>query len=199
MGDSIGFCWTVADVKKYLGIDEDDPVIDAKIKQAMAITLSAVERYCNRLFGFRTEFEENIYKAKSDSWQLHLWPVTSQVWVEGEVCDELTVDNQAGILWTERYNNSKVLKVKYSGGYKECEFPPDLLAVLMGSVSVAVRLTTGELNEDSTISKVTIPDVGTITYDNSTNTNIGFGGAFIGGVVPMHWQSTLDFYRLHEC
>jgi hypothetical protein len=193
-------CWTVEDVREHLGLqDSADPNIDAKIEQSMAMTLSAIERYCNRLFGYRQDYEETIYKTKGDGWQFHLWPVKSQIDVDGVPCNEVTIDNQTGIAWFDHYNYTRLLKVSYSGGYLECDFPADLLAVMFGSISGAYQLITGGQYTDSAISKITIPDVGTITYDNSTNSNIGFGGAFIGGIIPMHWQSTLDFYRLHEC
>ena len=193
-------CWTVADVKKHLGLeDSTDPDIDAKIEQAMSMTLSAIERYCNRLFAYRSAHEEIIYKTKGDGFQLHLWPVQSSIVVDGVAVKGVTLDYQSGIAWFEHYKQTNLLKVVYSGGYKECEYPPDLLAVMMNSVNGAYQLITGTQHTDSTISKVTIPDVGTITYDSSNNSNIGFGGSFIGGVVPMHWQSTLDFYRLYEC
>jgi len=196
----MSLCWTVEDIRKHLGLeDSTDPNIDAKIEQAMSMTLSAIERYCNRLFGNRDNHTETLYKTKGNGWQLHLWPVTSDIEIDGAVCNEVTIDNQTGVAWFDHYSYTKLLKVTYSGGYTSCNFPPDLLAVMMGSISGAYQLISGGQYTESAISKITIPDVGTITYDNSTNSNIGFGGTFIGGVIPIHWQSTLDFYRLHEC
>lgn len=194
------YCWTVSDMREHLGlIDSADPNIDAKIEQAMTMTVAAIERYCNRLFSYRNEFEEMIYKTNGEGRQIHLWPVTSDIFVNNKKCNEVKIDNKAGILWLDQYASTDLLTVVYSGGYQECEYPPDLFAVMVNSISGAYQLVSGGYNTESAISKVTIPDVGTITYDNSTNANIGFGGSFIGGFIPNQWQSTLDLYRLHEC
>ena len=198
--ESIGFCWTVDDVKQYLGIEDDDPAIDAKVNGAMKVVQSAMENYCNRLFEYRSDHTEMVYKTRGEGWQLHLWPVDGNLLVSGVPCKEVEVDNQTGVAWFDHYSATKRLSVTYSGGYKPCDFPPDLMAVLLGSIGAVYQtLQDGGVTNDSAISKITIPDVGTITYDNKTNGEIGSGRAFIGGVIPMHWQSTLDFYRLHEC
>ncbi len=105
-------CWTVEDVREHLGLqDSTDPNVDAKIEQAMAMTLSAIERYCNRLFGYRDSFEETVYKTKGDGWQLHLWPVSSRIDVDGVPCTEVTIDNQTGIAWFDHYNYTTLMKV----------------------------------------------------------------------------------------
>lgn len=196
----VGFCWTVADIKQYLGIDDDDPSIDAKVNGAMMMVQSAMEKYCNRLFGYRDSHSEMLYKTKGDGWQLHLWPVAGDILISGVPCKKVEIDNQTGVAWFDHYSFHNRLTASYSGGYKSCDWPPDLMAVLLGSIGAVYQtLQDGGVTNDSAISKITIPDVGTITYDNKTNGEIGSGGAFINGVIPMHWQSTLDFYRLHEC
>ena len=193
-------CWTVEDVKNHLGLENSiDPNVDGKIEQAMAMTLSSIERYCNRLFGRREDFEETVYKTNGEGRQLHLYPITSKVYVDGVPCNFSTIDNQTGIVWLNQYESTKLLKVTYSGGYEECKFPPDLLAVMLGSIGGAYQLVNGTQEAGSSINKVTIPDVGTVTYNNSTGATIGAGTALISGVIPMHWQSVLDFYRLQEC
>ena len=196
----MALCWTVEDVKNHLGLqDSTDVDIDAKIDQAMSIVLSAIERYCNRKFGYRNDFVERVYRTRGNGWQLHLWPFEPEfLWVHGEKAVDLTVDSQTGIAWFRGYEGRESVEVLYSGGYQPCAFPDDLLAVMYGSISGAYSKVLGEVSE-SAISKITIPDVGTITYDNKFGSGSEYHGALIGGVVPMHWQSTLDFYRLHEC
>lgn len=199
-GTAVGICWTVNDVKEYLGIDDDDPSIDVKVSNAMRTVQMAMERYCNRLFGYRDVHNEMLYKTKGDGWQLHLWPVDSEILIAGVPCREVEIDNQTGVAWFDHYSSTNRLTATYSGGYKPCNWPADLMAVLLGSIGAVYQsFQDGGITNDSAISKITIPDVGTITYDNKTNGEIGSGGAFINGVIPMHWQSTLDFYRLHEC
>lgn len=196
----MALCWTVEVVREHLGLqDSTDPNIDAKIEQAMDMTLSSIERYCNRLFGHREEFTETIYKTNGEGRQVHLWPVTSKIFVDGVPCNFASIDNQTGIVWLNQYESTKLLQVTYTGGYEACKFPPDLFAVMMSSIAGAYQLINGPQEADSSINKVTIPDVGTITYNNSTGATIGAGTALISGVIPMHWKSVLDFYRLQEC
>ena len=197
--DGIGYCWTVESVKNYLGIEGDDPVVDAKIQGAMTVVQTAMERYCNRHFGYMDTYQEHVYETKGDGWQVHLWPIKSAVLVNGDVLEEFYTDNQTGIIFFPGYSWKRPSLLQFAGGYEPCEWPADLMAVMLGSIGAVYQTLQDGGVTDSAISKITIPDVGTITYDNSTNGEIGSGGAFIGGVIPMHWQSTLDFYRLHEC
>jgi|GEM_PF-6675542 len=193
-------CWTVEDVKAHLDLeDSSDPDIDQKLEQAMAITVSTIERYCNRLFVYREDHTETVYKTNGNGWQLHLWPVkNNRIWVNGQP-SQIKVDNQTGVAWFDSYSRTDMCDVLYSGGFEGCDWPQDLLAVLYGSIKNGLDMVTGEVTHSSSISKVTIPDVGTVTYDNKTSGSINHGGVLIGGLVPSNWQSTLDFYRLHEC
>lgn len=197
---TVNVCWTVADVKHYLGIEDDDPAIDANVANAMGLVQASIEQYCNRLLAYRENHTEMLYKGAGDGWQLHLWPVTDGISVAGIPCKEVEVDNKTGIAWFDHYSYTKRITATYSGGYKPCEWPRELMMVLLGSIGTVYQMMLdGGITNDSAISKITIPDVGTITYDNQTNSEIGSGGSFINGVIPMHWKSTLDFYRLHEC
>ena len=193
----MSLCWTVEDIRKLLDIDPG--VSDDLINQAMTITVSTIERYCNRKFGRRVDYVETVYKQNGNGWQFHLWPITTKVYVDGEPVTNVKVDNQTGIVWFDQYKHSDMVDVLYTGGYDGCEWPADLLAVLFGSIKNAWDMVNGEVSHTSSISRVTIPDVGTISYDNSTSSSISHGGILIGGIVPQNWQSVLDFYRLHEC
>lgn len=193
----MSLCWTVEDIRNLLDIDPG--VSDELINQAMMITVSTIERYCNRKFGRRVDYVETVYKQNGNGWQFHLWPITTEVFVDGEPVTNVKVDNQTGIVWFDQYKHSDMVDVLYTGGYDGCEWPADLLAVLFGSIKNAWDMVNGEVSHTSSISRVTIPDVGTISYDNSTSSSISHGGILIGGIVPQNWQSVLDFYRLHEC
>lgn len=193
----MSLCWTVEDIRNLL--DLDPGVSDELINQAMTITVSTIERYCNRKFGRRVDYVETVYKQNGNGWQFHLWPITTKVYVDGEPVTNVKVDNQTGIVWFDQYKHSDMVDVLYTGGYDGCEWPADLLAVLFGSIKNAWDMVNGEVSHTSSISRVTIPDVGTISYDNSTSSSISHGGILIGGIVPQNWQSVLDFYRLHEC
>ena len=193
----MSLCWTVDSVKDHLGI-EDAPDVDKKIEAAMSVTVAAIERYCNRKFEHRQDFKELAYRANGNGWQVHLWPITSKVYVEGDPVD-FTIDNEAGVIWFEQYKHTETVELQFSGGYQECDWPADLYTVLLGSIKNAWDMVSGEVVNTSAISRVTIPDVGTVSFDNSSSGSINHGGILIGGIVPSSWQSTLDFYRLHEC
>jgi len=194
----MSLCWTVEDIRKLLEIDASVP--DELIQQAMEITVSTMERYCNRKFGYRHDYVETVYKQNGDGWQFHLWPIkNNKIWIDQEPVHNVKVDNQTGVVWFDNYRHTEMVDVLYTGGYEDCDWPADLLAVLMGSVKNAWDMVKGEVSHTSAISKVTIPDVGTITYSNSSATSIAHGGVLIGGLIPSQWQSVLDFYRLHEC
>ena len=127
-----------------------------------------------------------------------MWPVEgNQISIDGKPVSSPKVDNQTGVAWFGGYEHVEMCDVTYTGGYEPCDFPPDLLAVLVGSITHAFEITSGGASaSDSPISKVTIPDVGTVTYDvKSSNSLI----SYIGGIIPAYYQSVLDLYRLHEC
>lgn len=189
--------WTLDDLKDWLGVETPD--YDDQIIAAMKISIAFIERYCNRLFEYRLNHRERVYRQRSSGWQVHLWPIEGDVNVAGEE-HTFEIDNQTGILWFENENvNHKMPNtLQYNGGYKPDEWPADLLMVLYNSVKnywdVNIEGTGG-----NNVTKVTVPDVGTLTYGTSSNNsvNIGMGATF--GPVNQSDQQLLDFYRLYEC
>ncbi len=190
-----GPSWTLDYIKDWLGIEGNDQ--DDQILSAMKVTMAFVERYCNRLFEYRENHLELKLPKVRKGFQLHLWPVSGKVQANG-VYAEYTVDDWAGILWFKERKHDDFTELRYNGGYMPDEWPADLLSVLLNSVKNQWAIYFGPANSTS-ISRVTIPDVGTISYDTKadSNTNIGLGASF--GPVSQSDQMVLDFYRLHEC
>lgn len=189
--------WDLDSIKDWLGIEVPD--FDDQIAAAMQITMAFVERYCNRLFEYRENHVELQLPVKGNGWQLHLWPVVGDMYID-DAKNEYMVDNERGIVWFPNYNYTNFHTLQYSGGYKSDEWPADLLYVLYNAVKVHWEMTSsGGSASSQDISRITIPDVGTITYANngSSNSSIGLGADF--GPISQADQILLDLYRLHEC
>lgn len=189
--------WTLDDLKDWLGIegiDQDDAII-----RAMKICMAYLERYTNRLWEYREGHRERLYLSKGNGWQIHLWPIKGDVYINQAHVD-FQIDNQTGILWWPGYNVHPPVEAVYSGGYLPDEWPADILMVLYNMMKNQWEIQGGggsSLGQD--ISRITIPDVGTITYANggSSSANIGLGADF--GPLSQADQILLDLYRLHEC
>lgn len=190
-----GPSWTLEYIKELLGISDGDS--DDQIIAAMKITVAFVERYCNRLFEYRDNHIELKLPRVRDGFQLHLWPVSGKVQADGVDVDYI-VDDYAGILWFGEKTRTGFTELKYSGGYSPEDWPVDLLQVLLNGIKNQWSISVGPADLTA-ISRVTIPDVGTISYDTKadSNLNIGLGATF--GPITQADQMILDFYRLHEC
>lgn len=189
--------WTLDDIKNWLGIE--GPEQDGQIQIAMKVIVSYVERYCNRLFEWRDNHRERVYKQISSGWQVHLWPISGEVYLTGDPVS-FEVDNQTGILWfeNESINHRMPEVLQFNGGYKPDEWPADLLLVMYNSIKNYWEASMGG-GDTSDISKITVPDVGTITYATGSFNNAGIGLGADFGPVQAKDQIVLDFYRLHEC
>ena len=189
--------WDLESIKDLLGIEVPDH--DDQVLAAMKIVMGFLERYCNRLFEWRDNHQELQVPVKGKGWQLHLWPVSGDLYI-GETKNEYLVDNERGIVWFPNYNYTNFHMLQYSGGYKSDEWPADLLYVLYNAIKVQWELTSsGGSASSQDISRITIPDVGTITYANNSgsSSSIGLGADF--GPISQADQILLDLYRLHEC
>jgi hypothetical protein len=189
--------WTLDDLKEWLGIEGIDQ--DGAVINAMKICMAYLERYTNRLWEYRENHHERLYLSKGNGWQIHLWPIKGDVYINQAHVD-FQIDNQTGILWWPGYSVQPPAEAVYSGGYLPDEWPADVLMVLYNMMKNQWEISGGggsSLGQD--ISRITIPDVGTITYANggSSSANIGMGADF--GPLSQADQILLDLYRLHEC
>jgi hypothetical protein len=192
---STGPGWDLDSIKDWLEINVPD--YDDQIIAAMKVTMAFVERYCNRLFEWRDNHQELKLPQKGNGWQLHLWPVSGSVYIDS-VKNEYLVDNERGVIWFPNYQHKNFHQLQYSGGYKADEWPADLLQVLMNAIKNQWQISTGGETADK-VSRITIPDVGTISYNAGTSwsTDIGLGTNF--GPISQQDQIVLNLYRLWEC
>ena len=215
--------WTLEDVKDHLGIT--DPNQDAEVEAAMRVSMAFVERYCNRLFEYRADYSEYVRHVRGEGVQMHLWPFKGDITAKsqsGEIiatwpymshplADPIAggtvypeqghwADSQTGIVWWKSYRTAQPLFFRYEGGYAPDEWPADLYYVLMNTVKNAFGLQAGGSTlEAGAISKMTVPDVGTITYASGDTGGGSVGGG--GSLGPIAGADTmiLDLYRLNEC
>ena len=218
--------WTLEDIKDHLGEGgSTDPDIDIKVEAAMKQAMAFVERYCNRLFEYRADYNEYVRHVKGEGVQLHLWPFKGDITAidqEGNViadwpylahpiADPISgkavkmysgghwADSQTGIVWWSSYTRKMPLFFQYEGGYMPDEYPADLLMVLMNTVGNSWSMAAGGSTvEAGAISKMTVPDVGTIHY-NTGGSDSGSGGGGALGPISGADSMILDLYRLHEC
>ena len=189
--------WDLDSIKDWLGIEGTED--DEAILRAMKVTMAYLERYTNRLWEYRENHRERLYLSKGNGWQIHLWPIKGKVAINQAYVD-FQVDNQTGILWWPGYSVHQPAEAVYSGGYMPHEWPADVLQVLYNAIKRQWEISLGSgASGSGDISRITIPDVGTITYGNSIsgNSNIGIGTDF--GPISQADQILLDLYRLHEC
>lgn len=189
--------WDLESIKDLLGIEGED--FDDQIAAAMKVTMAFIERYCNRLFEWRDNHTELQLPVKGNGWQLRLWPVSGDIYVDDTKTDFL-MDNERGVIWFPSYNYENFRTLQYSGGYKSDEWPADLLQVLYNAIKNQWEITINNGSVSSQdVSRITIPDVGTITYANNSSSagEIGMGADF--GPVSQVDQILLSLYRLHEC
>lgn len=187
--------WTIGAIKEWLGIEGSDH--DSEIIASMATAMAYVERYCNRYFDYRTDHVELKLPQMGDGWQLHLWPVSGPVYVD-DVETEYLIDNERGVVWFPSYSRKSFAQLRYTGGYAVDEWPLDLYQVLLNAVKNQWQISTGGETPDK-VSRITIPDVGTISYNAGTSwsTDIGMGTNF--GPISQQDQLVLNLYRLYEC
>lgn len=216
--------WNLEDIKDHLGVT--DPDQDAQVEAAMRVAMAFVEKYCNRYFEYRENYVEYVRHVRGEGVQLHLWPFAGDIlaidkdriviaewpYMSDPIADPISgggisygqakhwADSQTGIVWWPGYRTKDPLLFEYNGGYTENTWPADLYYVLLNTVKNAYGLQAGGSTlEAGAISKMTVPDVGTITYASGDSGGAGVGGG--GSVGPISGADTmiLDLYRLNEC
>lgn len=216
--------WNLEDIKDHLGVT--DPDQDAQVEAAMRVAMAFVEKYCNRYFEYRENYVEYVRHVRGEGVQLHLWPFAGDIlaidkdriviaewpYMSDPIADPISgggisygqakhwADSQTGIVWWPGYRTKDPLLFEYNGGYTENTWPADLYYVLLNTVKNAYGLQAGGSTlEAGAISKMTVPDVGTITYASGDSGSAGVGGG--GSVGPISGADTmiLDLYRLNEC
>ena len=186
--------WTLEVIKEWLGIIGDD--LDDQVIAAMRITMAFIERYTNRLWEYRENHHELQLPEKGNGWQLHLWPVKGDVYIDG-VANEYLFDNERGVIWFPNYKYTNFKELVYSGGYLPHEWPAAIYQILLNSIKNQWEISIGNGGGED-ISRITIPDVGTLTYASGSSSSGSIGGSSFGPISSSDLM-VLDLYRLWEC
>jgi hypothetical protein len=199
----MAFDLTTAKTRLSITGATQDTVIQASLNAA----LSLAERYCDRLFMYGTQ-RATFYHVDSERLQLRRFPVDQEIKFEPSGVKH-HIHKVQGIVILDADVVHEEVHVDYSGGYRT--LPDDLELALWMIFDEVWKLSqssssgggggAGQVSGD--ISRITLQDVGSITY----STGGGGAGAAVGGTrlagdgspVPFTALSILDLYRVEVC
>jgi hypothetical protein len=187
--------------KTRLGIA--DASKDAIIQQVLDMAEAVAESYTGRKFGETTETVK-VIPFKGYAIKVYRYPLTSVTSItDSEAVQSFTkfhLDSNAGIIYLDGGAVSHELSVTYKGGY--VTFPLDLELALWdifdavwASVPGAGLTIGSAATPTAPIKSITVPDVGTVSYDNSAGASSASGAAAGGGYITPNAAFLLDKYR----
>lgn len=187
-----------------LGVAPDDPDYAEKLEaaeKALTFTLSIVERYLDRKLEYLAAEVESFGPGPRKRLLLRRYPLeaVAEIMIAAQVVpvDCYAADDEAGVVYLYGWAGWP-LKVTYAGGYKDDEWPPELLMVLMELAAAAYP---GMLEAgvpvlgsiEPPVKRVSVPDVGTIEYaDAGPSSSIDVLGF---GIIPQAYGAVLDRFR----
>lgn len=183
-----------------------DATQDVELQAALDVSLSLAEKYCNRLFMYASQ-RATFYHVNSGQVQLRRFPVDVEV-AHTPQNAKFHVHKVQGVIIFEEAPMLDEFHFDYSGGYKV--LPAELEFALWQIFDRAWSLYTaaaggggGSAGAAGAISRITLQDVGSITYANANAAAAGVpdgaGLASGAGVAPFTAISILDLYRLESC
>jgi len=188
-------------------LDLTDPSKIALLQPALDAAQAIAERYCDRWFDEADETEE-IIPVHLGAVQVKRYPIATVASItaaHGGVIGEKHIDKPAGLIYLDGGIGSHDVSVTYHGGY--ATLPPDLelaLWLIFDGIWPQFNLpvTGGAVTPGGTgaIASVSIPDVGTIRFDNGSSASSSAGGAGAAvGFIPATAVSLLEPYRRKSC
>jgi hypothetical protein len=198
----------LATAKTRLGIT--GTAQDALITSACNAALAAAENYCDRRFLYKRD-SVSFYDARSRKLSLDRYPIVSINTISakgsGSVLDTSTyhVHNWSGMILFHGAPFFDELDIDYNGGYQT--LPADLeLALWMifdgvwpiySSNGGGGAATAG--GAPGAITSISVPDVGTLRFDNSASNGGGSGANGAFGLIPVGAVNFLYAYRRERC
>jgi hypothetical protein len=186
--------WDLPNARVRIRLDPADTSRDAELAAVMALTLSAVEHYTNRLIGPKTDEEEVFIPVYGTRIQLHRIPVqrvTSITSVHGATIADYHVDRRAGLLRFPHFCAHEV-SVVYDGGVID----DVLLFALWQVFDSAWGATTGAASVSTGAAiKAISSDGARVEYDTGS---ASASGAMPVGLIPGLIAQLLDPYRIVE-
>lgn len=175
-----------------VGLQPNDTTKDAALSASLAAALGLAERYCDRKFARQFEVAELVHFVGNEA-HIDRYPIVAVISVQsdGQAITAFQVNKSAGrILFTSSLA-SLLLEVEYEGGYEV--FPDDLeyaLWLIFDSVWPSIS---GNAPAQSPISRITVPDVGSISFDTVAPSS------GVGAAISEAAEAVLDLYRRSTC
>lgn len=174
-----------------------DTTQDALLTVGIDTALAVAERFCDRKFGYAAETVK-FYHFYGDTLFLPRYPVESIVSVTG-LPTNYKVHNRLGMIDLPGAQSIEEATVSYTGGYKV--LPPDLelaLWSIFDNLWPSIKSSGTSSLGSSAVASITVPDVGTIRFDNS-GAGAGAGGAGANSNLYGAFFSVLETYRRTTC
>lgn len=176
---------------------------DAAINASISTALAVAERYCDRQFAYATDTVK-FYEFFGHIMFLPRYPVASVISVTG-LPSKYYVNGRLGSIEFGGDVHVADATINYVGGYQV--LPADLELALWLLFDDIWAITPGggsgagaSGGSGSQISSISVPDVGTLRFDNGKSANAG-AGANIGavGIIPANAINLLEPYRRRTC
>ncbi len=173
-----------------------DTLSDALITTGINTALAVAERFCDRKFSYASETVK-FYHFFGDTLFLPRYPVESIVTSTG-LPTQYKVHHRLGIIELHSPQEIEEASISYTGGYKV--LPDDLELALWGIFDNLWPSVKGGASQVAAgaIDSISIPDVGTIRYNNNAGSGAGSSNANSGGVYGTFF-SILETYRRVTC
>jgi hypothetical protein len=172
---------------------------DALLTVGINTALAVAERFCDRKFSYAAETVK-FYHFYGDTLFLPRYPIESIVSNTG-LPTQYKVHNGLGLIELHAPQSIEEVSISYTGGYKT--LPPDLeLALWSIFDTLWPSIQSGGTSSlgSSAVASITVPDVGTIRYDNSgAGAGAGAGGAGANSNLYGAFFSVLETYRRTTC
>jgi hypothetical protein len=195
-----GIEWTLEKAKSILGITGTTQ--DVEVELAMLTSMAIAESYCNRKFLRATDNVEFHEHSLDHVLDLKRYPI-----VQVKVTD-LKTDTEIPATAYSVYNNHGLVKlrcinpsytdlaVEVTGGYEL--LPGDVGAAMYGILQTYWNSKGGSTVAPGAIDSITIPDVGTVRFNNGNTSSSSSGGS---GLMSQYGSSLslLDSYRSIPC
>lgn len=177
-----------------VGLLPSDNSKDLMIKDVFSASIGAIETYLNRILRFGNYTETFVHFAGKVV-QLKAYPIERVDVVVAAVGVEppYHVDKVAGDLHLDLFIRAHEFSVSYSGGYRS--LPSDIILAVVATfdnVWSAVNASAGAVSGTGEIKSISVPDVGTISYQSAGVSASGKAGV---GYIPGSVIELLTKYR----
>ena len=192
----------LASANVRLGITGKDALVISALNAALAIA----ENYCDRRFLYKRDTVA-FYDAHSRKLSLDRYPLVSINAISSKgsssqiSASTYHVHNWSGMLLFHGAPFFDELDIDYNGGYQT--LPADLelaLWMIFDAVWPSFNSTAGATTVGGgTINSITVPDVGTIRFDNGSSGGGANGASGAVGLISANAINILQPYRREAC